>query len=269
MKTNQEEKEPNTSKTDLLGSQKFKLALLIFIVYISFIAYLLYNTGLKDDLIWTRMLFLFTGIEAITFAALGYVFGKDINRKRAENAEKNADDAKKKEEKANKEAEAAKEKAKKDIDLAKDKAQKEREKGITLSTAVKSLNFPSTDINEDFTTKSATGVNKMSNADYLFDLANQLYPKISDYVTVSFRYETENINDITINGDTESSAEGTYSGVPIYDNRFTIHANRKDELKDWTIKITNIIDSNGDPRKQLGGKLESSSATDYVKLENL
>jgi hypothetical protein len=218
------------------------------------------------------MLFLFTGIEAITFAALGYVFGKDINRKRAENAEKNADDAKKKEEKANKEAEAAKEKASKEVEVAKDKAQREREKGITLSTAVKSVSLPSTDRNEAFTTKSAIGTNKMSNASYLFDLANQLYPKISEYVTVSFQYEispADNIGDITINGNTKSSTKGTYSGVPIYDNRFTIHVNRKDDLKDWTFKITNIIDSNGDTRKQLDGKVESSTATDYVKLENL
>jgi hypothetical protein len=39
------------------------------------------------DLTWARQTFLLAGIEAITFAAIGWLFGREINRARAERAE--------------------------------------------------------------------------------------------------------------------------------------------------------------------------------------
>ncbi|WP_142783825.1 hypothetical protein [Changchengzhania lutea] len=262
MKTNQEENQPKTIITDPLGSQKFKFAIFIFIVYLIFIGYLLWRTDTKDDLIWTRMLFLFTGIEAIVFAALGYVFGRDVHRKRAENAEKNAEDAKKDEAKA-----------KKDAEEAKDKAQKEREKGIALSAAVKSRNSNTTHGNSRLNIKGLTGsANLKDTDDYLVNLANNLYPSPSDYLTISFDYEissADNLNDVTINKNTKNSAKGTYSGIPIFDDRFTVHVDRKDDKKDWTIKVTRIWDSNGNERKQLNGKTDSNYDSAYVQLENL
>ena len=204
------------------------------------------------------MLYLFTGIEAIVFAALGYVFGKDINRKRAESAEKDAKKSKKEAENSRREAEKAKE-----------KTYMEREKGIALSSAVKTK--WQADVGKDkYTTRS--GRPSDNNDDYLINLATRLYPLSTDYVTVSFEYEitpADNINDIIIDLRRKSSTSGYYSDVPIYDNRFSIDVNRKDALKDWTIKITNIIDSNGNTRKQLDGKLDSSYDSDYVRLENL
>jgi ATP-dependent protease HslVU (ClpYQ) ATPase subunit len=46
---------------------------------------------------WTRAVFLFSGVEAIAFAAAGYLFGREVNRQRAEAAE---DSSKKLSEKA-------------------------------------------------------------------------------------------------------------------------------------------------------------------------
>jgi chemotaxis protein histidine kinase CheA len=40
---------------------------------------------------WTRAVNLFQGVEAVAFAAAGFIFGKDVHRARAENAEKRAD----------------------------------------------------------------------------------------------------------------------------------------------------------------------------------
>ncbi len=39
---------------------------------------------------WTRAIYLYTGVEAIVFAAAGFLFGREVNRQRAESAEKTA-----------------------------------------------------------------------------------------------------------------------------------------------------------------------------------
>lgn len=261
METNQENNQSKNSVSDPFGSQKFKLAIIILVAYIIFIAFMLYESG-KEDLIWTRMLYLFSGLEAIVFAALGYVFGKDIHRIRAEKAEENADQAKKETDKAKKETE-----------IAKEKAQQEKEKGIQLSTAIISRNVqsPQDSIYE------LKGITNKDNAkdnygdNYLVNLAKKLYP-LNDTITVSFDYEispADKIDSITINGKSKSSATGTYSGVPLFDNRFTIDVSKENEFVEWTFKITRIVDSNGATRKQRDGKLVSNYDTAYVQLEKL
>ncbi len=40
---------------------------------------------------WQRYIYLYGGVEAIAFAAAGFLFGREVNRQRAENAEANAD----------------------------------------------------------------------------------------------------------------------------------------------------------------------------------
>jgi hypothetical protein len=40
---------------------------------------------------WLRLTYLFTGVESIAFAAAGFFFGREVNRARAEQAEKRAD----------------------------------------------------------------------------------------------------------------------------------------------------------------------------------
>jgi len=44
-----------------------------------------------DDLTWTRSVYLLSGIEAVAFAGVGWLFGKEVHRERADNAEKRAD----------------------------------------------------------------------------------------------------------------------------------------------------------------------------------
>ena len=48
-------------------------------------------TNVTDDKIWTRSAYLLTGYEAIAFAAAGYIFGKEVHRQQAENAENRAE----------------------------------------------------------------------------------------------------------------------------------------------------------------------------------
>ena len=251
--------ESGSSTGENLNKQKFSLAVIIFIAYMIFIIYLATKASV-DDVLWTRLLYLFTGIEAIVFAALGYVFGKDINRVRAENAEKATEKAKKEEVKAKE----AVEKAKKEI-------QKEREKGIALSTAVKSKHLDTSSMFKTFSVGGAKDTQVGSN-DYLAELAYKLYPEVDNIVTIRFNYEitpADNLNNVTVNRVTKKKSIESFSGVPIFDNSFTVHIDRKDKTKDWTIKITKIWDSNGNERKQFRGKTESNYDSVKVQLESL
>jgi hypothetical protein len=56
-----------------------------------FVAYLVRHLSLNDTE-WNRAIYLFGSVEAVAFAAAGYLFGKEVHRQRAENAE---DEAKK------------------------------------------------------------------------------------------------------------------------------------------------------------------------------
>src|ERR1051325_3701224 len=42
--------------------------------------------------LWSRSAYIYGGVEAIAFAAAGFLFGREVHRKRAEEAEKRADD---------------------------------------------------------------------------------------------------------------------------------------------------------------------------------
>jgi hypothetical protein len=63
------------------------LALAAFFVMILM---LLQRTS-TDDVTWTRSVYLLSGIEAVAFAGVGWLFGKEVQRERADKAEKRAD----------------------------------------------------------------------------------------------------------------------------------------------------------------------------------
>src|SRR4051794_35716921 len=78
------------------GAAKETLAGLVTLLalagFSAFIIYLLFDIGAKDP-VWSRRTYLFAAVEAITFAAVGWLFGKEVHRERAEAAEKRADSA--------------------------------------------------------------------------------------------------------------------------------------------------------------------------------
>jgi hypothetical protein len=61
-------------------------AVLVTAVYVTFIG-LLWSRAADGDPQWTHELLLFSGIEAIAFAALGWLFGKEVNRHALDSAE--------------------------------------------------------------------------------------------------------------------------------------------------------------------------------------
>ncbi len=55
--------------------------------------YLYRHTSSASSESWTRDTYLLTGLEAITFAAVGSLFGKEVHRQEAQQAQQDAKDA--------------------------------------------------------------------------------------------------------------------------------------------------------------------------------
>lgn len=68
-----------------------------FLVLGTFVYFAIRMMGLTEaeEMEWARYVYVFGGIEAIAFAAAGFLFGKEVHRVQAESAEKRADDAQK------------------------------------------------------------------------------------------------------------------------------------------------------------------------------
>jgi hypothetical protein len=79
-------------------------------IYLVFVGILMYKTD-ATDISWSRITYLFSGIESIAFAAAGFLFGREVNRARAENAEKQAGSEKKRADSAAKQRDEAQTKA--------------------------------------------------------------------------------------------------------------------------------------------------------------
>lgn len=71
----------------------FAVALVLVVVYVCMVAAMMFATGVEET-IWSRRVFLLTGFESIVFAGAGFLFGKEVHRKEAENAKADADEAK-------------------------------------------------------------------------------------------------------------------------------------------------------------------------------
>ena len=67
---------------------------IILLGYAYFIHYLIGKTGAKDEE-WVKITYIFSSVEAIVFTAVGFIFGREVNRSRAVKAEKNEEKAKK------------------------------------------------------------------------------------------------------------------------------------------------------------------------------
>jgi len=67
---------------------------IILLGYGLLIPYLMSKTGAKAEE-WVKLTYVFSSVEAIVFTAVGFIFGREVNRSRAINAEKNEEKAKK------------------------------------------------------------------------------------------------------------------------------------------------------------------------------
>lgn len=69
------------------------VALLLAYGVTIFVLFNLADDSGVDEPIWSRYIYLLGGLEAIVFTAVGWLFGREVNRKQAEQAEKATKDA--------------------------------------------------------------------------------------------------------------------------------------------------------------------------------
>jgi hypothetical protein len=66
-------------------------AVIVVAAFAVFAYFLVDNADTTDQREWERWVYVFGAVEAIAFAAIGWVFGREVNRERAEKAETRAD----------------------------------------------------------------------------------------------------------------------------------------------------------------------------------
>jgi hypothetical protein len=69
------------------------VAVLVLAIFLLFTSYVLWQITSHDEVAWSRLVFVHKGLEAIALAAVGYLFGKEVHRERAEKAEERAKNA--------------------------------------------------------------------------------------------------------------------------------------------------------------------------------
>lgn len=117
----------------------YGIAISVLIGYVLFIKHLLDDIGAEDES-WKRMMLIFSSVEAIVFAAVGFLFGREVNKKVAEKAEKNEKEAKADTQDAKQDAKSSQQRA--DVAVgkaadAKNESLAERAKGLNLAATVK------------------------------------------------------------------------------------------------------------------------------------
>lgn len=57
------------------------------------VAYLFADASSTSEQVWLRRVYLFGGVEAIVFAAVGWLFGREVNRQQAQEAQQRAEES--------------------------------------------------------------------------------------------------------------------------------------------------------------------------------
>jgi type VI protein secretion system component VasK len=70
-----------------------RVTVLALLVYLAALIVMWRNADTRNDATWARLTFLLTGIEAVVFTAVGWLFGREVNRARAEKAEQGEQEA--------------------------------------------------------------------------------------------------------------------------------------------------------------------------------
>jgi hypothetical protein len=81
--------------TDTGGRPKIVIfaAIAVLIAFAGLVAWMLVTARTQNGTVWDRQLYIFTSVEAIVFAAAGALFGVEVKRQQADNAEQRADQA--------------------------------------------------------------------------------------------------------------------------------------------------------------------------------
>lgn len=88
------------------------VAAAIILAWLACLATMITYIGTEFEVRWTRLVFVFSSVEAVAFAVIGAMFGTHIQRQRVETAERTAKEAGEREAKAQERAHSAEQEAK-------------------------------------------------------------------------------------------------------------------------------------------------------------
>ena len=74
-----------------VNALRWVVAIVVVVLFAYFAYFLVDHADTTNQREWERWVYVYGGIEAIAFAAIGWMFGREVNRERAENAEQRAD----------------------------------------------------------------------------------------------------------------------------------------------------------------------------------
>ena len=86
---------------------KVVIAVALLIAYVFLLSKMWALVGTEKEIQWARATYLLGGLESLVFAAVGFLFGQEVHRERAEQAEKRAGETEKKAKDAESKAEDA------------------------------------------------------------------------------------------------------------------------------------------------------------------
>lgn len=81
------------SRADPKSMLAIVVTALAFLGFIAAVVFLLSVARSSSDQEWQRLVYVFGGIEAVVFTAVGWLFGREVNRRQAEGAEQRADES--------------------------------------------------------------------------------------------------------------------------------------------------------------------------------
>lgn len=88
-----------STKGDAMDTVRTFFAVVVGVAFAVFAIFLVTNADTENSSEWERWVYVFGAVEAIAFAAVGWMFGKEVNRERAEAAEETANEAQENEKK--------------------------------------------------------------------------------------------------------------------------------------------------------------------------
>jgi hypothetical protein len=110
-------------------SWQFWVAVLILCGFGALVVYVMRVATDASDPVWQRRIYVFSAVEALVFTAIGWLFGREVNRSAVATAEQDAAGAKK-------DADVARTEARQQAEVAataRERAAEERAKGRTLA----------------------------------------------------------------------------------------------------------------------------------------
>ena len=158
----------------------FWVAVLILVAFLGFSLFMILNADASDP-VWQNRLAIFTVLQAIVYTAVGWLFGREVNRGAKEAAEKSANAAKADADRAKAEAADAKAAERQQADAraeSLEKASEEKVRGSTLAAAVL-VGSTARAVPTGIGNQSSSGAPTNTATDEVRAMAARLYPDLA------------------------------------------------------------------------------------------